>query len=78
MNPLFEDAIGFLRNGRHFSRINQNKTGTMNWNVEFVFSDGTNDTRHYQCDDATFMEWWKLTTGYLRSAAHAFDKVDGN
>jgi hypothetical protein len=41
MNPLLEDVIGFLREGRQFTQISPDKTGTANRNVRFAFADGT-------------------------------------
>jgi hypothetical protein len=78
MNPLLEDVIGFLREGRQFTQISPDKTGTANRNVRFAFADGTTETRTYQCDHTTFMEWWKRTAGYLRSVADAFGQTDAS
>jgi hypothetical protein len=76
MNPLLEDIVSFLRAGLQFAQINPAKSGTGSRNVQFVFADGTTETRTYQCDHATFMQWWRRTTGYLRTAADAFAQAD--
>lgn len=76
MNPLLEDILSFLHDGRQFSEIRPDKTGEKGRRVEYVFPDGTSEVREYECDRTTFMDWWKRSTGYLRSSVEAFRQAE--
>jgi hypothetical protein len=76
VNPLLQDILGFLHDGRQFTDIRPDKTGSERRKVEFVFPNGVSEVREYECDHATFMKWWKLVTGYLRSTVEAFRQAE--
>ena len=76
-NPLLQDVQVFLTRGLKFSRISPRRTGA-GWSVTFEFSDNTEEVREYECDHATFMEWWKNTSGYLRAASSAKDAFEAS
>ncbi len=72
MNPLLQDILGFLHDGRQFSEIRPDKTGVERRRVEFVFPDGSSEVREYECDHPTFVAWWKRATAHLRATVEAF------
>jgi hypothetical protein len=72
-NPLLEATLDFLHQGKQFAAISPGEFGDSERAVTFRFSDGTEETRTFQCDHSTFMEWWKRTSGYLRHARSAAD-----
>lgn len=77
-NPLLEAVVDYLLQGKQFTAISPDLIETSKREVRFSFSDGTGEARTFQCDHATFMDWWKQTTSYLRyaaSAANAFAAV---
>ncbi|MFO0801199.1 MAG: hypothetical protein U0804_27345 [Gemmataceae bacterium] len=57
-NPLFNDINSLFDSGRRFFTRFPDSTGQPRRRVEFHFSDGTSETREYECDPGTFKEWW--------------------
>lgn len=75
MNPILQDVLAFLYDRRQFTGFRQEKTGENRRKVEFAFTNGTSETREYECDLATFMAWWKEAEGYLQETAEAFRRA---
>ena len=74
-NPLLKATLGYLRQGRQFTRISPKSNANSERKVTFRFADGTEEVRRFECDHKTFMRWWKETSAYLKHLADAFGSV---
>lgn len=75
MNPVLEDILSFFHDRRPVTGINLEPFAAGRRRVVFALSDGTSEAREYECDQATFLEWWEQATEHLQSAAEAFLRV---
>jgi hypothetical protein len=74
-NPLLGATLGFLRQGRQFTKISPETYAKSERKAPFHFSDGREEARTFECDRETFMRWWKETSAYLRQMADAVGGV---
>ena len=72
MNPILERTLDLLRQGRVPKVISPERSQRSNKKVTFVFDDDSQEVLQTQTDHQTFMDWWELTTGYLRQCVVAF------
>ena len=70
MNPILQDILAFVHDGRQFREFRSEKTPAGR-RVTYVFPSGPAENREYQCDDQTFLAWWREAEEQLREMAEA-------
>jgi hypothetical protein len=75
MSPIFLDLAAFMYEGKKITRISpEGKTAGETRKVLFVFDDGSEIEKEYNCDHQQFMKWWKGISDYWRHVAEELER----
>jgi hypothetical protein len=72
-NPIIEELVIHLLNGKEVRRIHPDASAGANKKVTFFFGDNSSSVLQTDCDHKTFMRWWRHLDSFLRMARKVQD-----